>query len=420
MAPRFGFNRLPERFCNLDRLIETMQRRELDGIVIYTRPNVFYLSGWAPPSGVAVHETNGYGAVILARAAPGHPVLMVPEFDFASLLEQPSWIKDVRPYMTYLTPFDVAAESSSVDRFMPKALLDTEWGRRARAHYASSLVDGVRKAMADLGLGRARVGFDDLRLAQRVMPEGERIVDAYGTMKYVRHVKTPEELVLLKRAAQLNQAAIGGAIASYRPGMTWRELTHAYHRQAVELGGFVRDPGGIVVANPPGAETALFMQCGLEDFVVQPGQHVMWDGHGTLNGYCWDGGKTWVADGAPAGAGALTFRSSAAAMTELQGAVRPGAKVSQLQARARATLRQAGFAAADRACIFFHCLGLEHLDLELTDSRQDWAVEQGMVVSAHVHLPGDERARIWLEEIFLVTPAGGEPLFDWGYGPLTA
>jgi hypothetical protein len=56
--------------------------------------------------------------------------------------------------------------------------------------------------------------------------------------------------------------------------------------------------------------------------------------------------------------------------------------------------------------------------MEITDSHQDWALEDGMVVSAHLLVPGDERHRSWLEEIFLVTADGGQPFFTWDHSPL--
>ena len=37
---------LPERFCNLERLLDAMKARGLDGIVVSTPLNVFYLSGF--------------------------------------------------------------------------------------------------------------------------------------------------------------------------------------------------------------------------------------------------------------------------------------------------------------------------------------------------------------------------------------
>jgi hypothetical protein len=41
-----------------------------------------------------------------------------------------------------------------------------------------------------------------------------------------------------------------------------------------------------------------------------------------------------------------------------------------------------------------------------------------MVVPMHLLVPGGERERYWLEEVVVVTPDGGRPLFSWGFGPL--
>src|SRR5919202_589621 len=113
--------RLPARLCNLERLLATLEQRGLDGLVAYLRPNVFYLSSFAPPSNQSVHETNG---------------------------------------------------DAPLDRFIPTAQRESAWARQARAKYAPSLIVGVRRAMHDLGLDRGRVGFDDLRLANAVgLPE---------------------------------------------------------------------------------------------------------------------------------------------------------------------------------------------------------------------------------------------------------
>jgi Xaa-Pro aminopeptidase len=98
--------------------------------------------------------------------------------------------------------------------------------------------------------------------------------------------------------------------------------------------------------------------------------------------------------------------------------MRPGVKISQLQTCGRETLRRAGLANADDAFIFFHGLGLEHIDMEVPASRYDFRLEAGMVAAVHLQIPGDDRHRSWLEEIFLVTPEGGDPFFTWGNAPL--
>jgi Xaa-Pro aminopeptidase len=105
-------------------------------------------------------------------------------------------------------------------------------------------------------------------------------------------------------------------------------------------------------------------------------------------------------------------------MGALQEAMRPGVRLSQLQATGRQVFRRAGLNVADDVFIFFHGLGLEHIDMEVASSHQDWALEDGMVVSAHLQVPGDDRQRGWLEEIFLVSAAGGEPFFSWDHAPI--
>ncbi|HEY1293025.1 MAG TPA: M24 family metallopeptidase [Chloroflexota bacterium] len=415
---RFKRQPLPSRFCNLERLFDTLERRGLDGVVAYLRPNVFYLSGFAPPSNQSVHETNGYAAVVISRHAPDHPVMVVAEFDLAYFLSQPSWIEDVRPYATLLQPLDIPLGDTPLDRFIPLDKRTSEWANAARHRYASSLHDGVRGALGDLGLGRGTVGFDDLRLAQSIATEALSVRDAYGTLKYVRQVKTDAELDLLRTATQLNQQAIERTIATWSRGTTWQDLVHTYHVTATALGGFVRDPGAVVIANAPGADPALYMTSGLEDFVVEPGMHITWDCHGTWAHYCWDGGKTWLVEDDLLGEARTIAEGTTNGMSALQQAMRPGARLSQLQATTRQAMRTSGLTRADDAFIFFHGLGLEHIDMEITDSHQDWALEDGMVVSAHLLVPGDERHRSWLEEIFLVTADGGQPFFTWDHSPL--
>ena len=133
MLPEFKRVPLPARFCNAPRLFDTLEARGLDGLVVYLRPNVFYLSGFAPPSNQSVHETNGYAAVVISRHAPDHPVIVVAEFDLAYFRQQPSWITDVRPYATLLLPFDIPVGPASLDRFIPTAERDSAWARAARA-----------------------------------------------------------------------------------------------------------------------------------------------------------------------------------------------------------------------------------------------------------------------------------------------
>jgi Xaa-Pro aminopeptidase len=150
----------------------------------------------------------------------------------------------------------------------------------------------------------------------------------------------------------------------------------------------------------------------------------MFDCHGTLDLYCWDGGKTWVVDGEAAGDARRYAEATAEASVAVLEAMRPGVRISELQRIGRSVYSKVGVPDADAVLIFFHGLGLSHMDVEQHTSdgepNVDWRLEDNMVVPLHILYPGDEHHRIWLEEVIRVTPDGGEALFDWGLDPLIA
>ena len=78
---------LPEQFCNLQRLVDSLEARSLDGIVVTSPYNTFYLSGF---KGIAhkSDEPRPY-AVILSRHQPDHPVLVVADYYVSSLVAAP-------------------------------------------------------------------------------------------------------------------------------------------------------------------------------------------------------------------------------------------------------------------------------------------------------------------------------------------
>jgi len=420
-AADFARTPLPKRFCNLDRLLHALEVRGLDGIVATQPNNVFYLTGF---NGIAhkSDEPRPY-AVMISRHAPQHPILVVADYYLATFLAQPTWVEDIRPYRAVMMALDLPAQAADIDRFIPPHGRGTPWMEASRRNYAFDMGSAVRGALKELKLNRGRVAFDDLGFGLRLGIEGLDVTDGYDPLMFARAVKTDAELSLLARATRLNEAAIGATVAAWDKGATWRDLNRAYARAAVDLGGFVRDPGGMVWGHPRGTDTTIMLSAGFEDHEVGAGTHVMFDCHGTIDLYCWDGGKTWVVDGEPQGEARRYAAATAAVAETLMGAMRPGAKVSQLQATARAAYRKAGVPDADTALIFFHGLGLSHMELELMTAggkpNGDWVLEEGMVAPVHLLYPGSEHDRSWLEEVVLITKDGGKPLFSWGFQPIT-
>jgi Xaa-Pro aminopeptidase len=408
------------RLCNLDRLLHAMAARGLDGIVATSAQNLYYLTGFNAVAHKS-DEPRPY-AVVLSRHAPEHPVVLVADYYLATFLARPGWVEDVRPFRAVMMPLDRPPAAADIDPFIPVG--ERAGFERARQAYAFDMGTALAGALRDLGLEGGRVGFDDPGAGMRLGFEASRIDDAYDALMFARAVKTEPELRLLERATRLNEAAIRRTVASWRPGTRWRELEQAYARAVVELGGFVRDPGGMVWSHPRGADASLSLHAGSDEGELERGTHVMFDCHGTLDLYCWDGGKTWVAGGEPEGTGRRNAAATERAGEALLEAMRPGARASALQSLARGAYRKAGLPDPDRAVIFFHGLGLSHMDIEqrTADGKAngDWVLETGMVVPMHLLVPGGERERYWLEEVVVVTENGGRPLFSWGFGPFDA
>ncbi|MDD9916638.1 MAG: M24 family metallopeptidase [Rhodospirillaceae bacterium] len=417
MGAMFDRNPLPEQFCNIGRLWEALEARGLDGIVATTPLNVFYLSGF---NGIAHNsdEPRPY-AVILSRHVPDHPIMVVADYYVSSLMVQPSWIEDIRPFRAVMMGLDIAPQASDIDRFIPQAGADADWVAKAREQYRFDMDSVVRGALADLGLADGAVAFDDMGYGLRL---GDVDVgDGYDPMMAARMVKTAEELTLIERATALNQKAIERTVASWDKGASWRDVNRAYHQAAVDLGGFIRDPGGMVWGHPRGADPAITLQTWLEYFEVEAGTHILFDCHVTLDLYCWDGGKSWCVGDTPSASAQKTAKAVEAVAETVRAAMRPGNRVSEIQALGRETFRKCGVPDADSALIFFHGLGLSHMDLALKtadgEPNGDWAMQENMVVPLHLLYPGGENERVWLEDVIVVESDGGRPLFDWGFEP---
>ena len=421
-AQAFARKPLPKRFCNLDRVLHALKARNLDGIVVTSAQNVFYLTGF----NTIAHKSDEprVCAVVLSRHAPEHPIMVVGDYYLSSFLTQETWVEDIRPFRAVMMPLDLPEKKSDIDRFIPNAALGTPWIEKARENYSFEMKSGLMGALRELKLDSATVAFDDLGFGHRLGADGVTVADGYDVMMFARSIKTPTELELLRRSSRLNEAAIHKTVASWQEGITWRDLNLAYATAVAELGGFVRDPGGMVWGHPRGSEETIMLATGFEHTEVTTGTHVMFDCHGTIDMYCWDGGKTWVAGGEPEGEGKTWSKATAAVWETLLSAMKPGAKIKDLQATARDTYRKAGVPDPDRALIFFHGLGLSHMELELMTADGEapggnWTLEEGMVAPIHLLYPGSEFDRSWCEEVVEIRSDGGAAMFSWGPEPIT-
>lgn len=413
-------NRPPiSQLVDVDRLVSLMAQRGIDGVVASSHQNLYYMSSLNAVAQKS-DEPRPF-AVVLSRHAPEAPILIMPEYYMGAMVRQNSWIEDIRPYRSMISPLDRPASKSDLDAFIPESAGALPWVSAARDFYAESMMDCLRKAFLDLSLNGKRIAYDDARLGLRVSGNDD-IVDGFGLLMSARSVKTPLEIEMLRKSTAINQAAIEATIGQWVPGMTWHDLNHAYNVAAVQEGGFVHDPGALVLASPRGVDSSVAFTSELDDFEVEPGMRIMFDCHGTQDLYCWDGGKTWIVDGQPEEAATRAACGTKTAMEEIHSALKPGKSVSELQKIGRATYAKSGVSDPEACLLFFHGLGLSHLDQEIGGEVEgsatgDWIIQDQMVIAIHLLVPGGAADRFWLEDIAIVTPDGADRVFTWDIEP---
>jgi Xaa-Pro aminopeptidase len=404
---------LPPKLCNTDRLFAAMTERGIDGVVSSTQSNGLYLTSLASPQSAPEHV--GHFSVIFSRRAQDHPIMVMPDIHVGRLQYQPTWIEDIRTFASILLPLYAPVEADELRRFVPAQARESDRGHAIAERYYPWSIDGVVEAISDLGLADGRIAFDDILVGQEVASRlpGVTAVSGQGLLRYVRAEKTDAEIELLRKASAINQRALERAVADWSPGMTWHDLSYVYHMHAVRLGGLFDSPGAMAMANPDGDDPAWHANSHLDDFELRPGTNIMFDAHGRYNGYCWDGGKTWVVGGEPSPKTQHLWAATMAAVEEIQTRLEPGQKISEAVATGLATYEKFGVPTGG-VLIFFHGLGLDHLDQELmAGHRSDWTFTDNMVISTHIQVPGSDRERVFIEDIAVVKESGPDRFFTW-------
>lgn len=183
--------------ANVPRLEEFMDRHRLAAVVARSGQNFTYLSGIAYPGTLARHldlpdSTRG---VMLLWPRHGEPVIVLNRIA-EGLTRRDSWVQRVEVYDAYT---------------------ESPYRRLCRV-------------IEEAGLGRERIGFEKSYVSathweeiQQTLP-GLQMVDGAGMLDQVRWIKTPGEIALLKRGADLLDDAYLEVFPTIRPGATERAV----------------------------------------------------------------------------------------------------------------------------------------------------------------------------------------------------
>jgi Xaa-Pro dipeptidase len=176
-----------EYAARLQNVRRGMAERNLDCLLVFSPHNVFYLSG--------MDSENLFDFQCLIVPADGEPVLVILDFEEAR-----------------------AANSVGA-------------GRVVSYHAFDDPIDAVLDQLGALDLKEARLGLESragitpasyVRFVQALA--GAALEDPFGIIENSRLVKSPAEIVYMRRAAALTDAATLAAYEALRPGVRDAEI----------------------------------------------------------------------------------------------------------------------------------------------------------------------------------------------------
>ncbi len=395
---------------NKARAIAVMEKNGLDGLATQLPINVYYLTDYYSQIMTANFDWSCFA--VLPRNDSELAAIVIPALDLRALVTAGTWVPNIVTYTDRPASADTATDGGGIPYGgwptrpdAPLSDLASQWVSGVSTWCSSPSANGIGglvRALKEAGLAKGVIGVDDERLVKALPEAGlaeAKVIYRRDVFNEIRIVKSDEEIELLRRAAQINEASVLEAIDAMRVGATWDDLVRIYM-----TGMARRDGSGVYLACGVG---------GLPHRKVVENEPVMFDGLGKYKGYHGDFGCSTVV-GEPTAELEKRVKALQAGLETAHDMIRPGVSYSDIRERVSDVVRMAGFNGAFRDPVP-HSLGLEHTDdptpLDLPPGlKADRVLEENMVIN--VDLPHIEIGwgAIHLEDTARVTATGCEAL----------
>ncbi len=376
-----------------ERLARMMAEHDFDAVVAILPKNVFYLTEydslgmWSfPRISMAVYPSDEQRppAIITAdmdQAEPGHD----------------GWVTERRTYAASetLNQRHIAAFEAGV--VVDDADLDIVGPRHQAGAVAAYLVE--------IGLDRGRIGFDDEWLGRRVSEELPTIssIPAEQPLRWVRMVKTPDELAIMRVSARKNELATLAAIEAVAAGATFAECQRVYFATITHMGG----QGDYMVGFGGRPER------GSDSPDIDPdarhredGDSYWFDAFGGYRHYRGDIGRSAIV-GQPTDDQLRGHRALRDGWRRIVDELKVGMDSRQLGALAIRSVRDAGW--PGYLVTSPHCIGLDHFEHPTPDSvYEPFLLEPGVVITVDLPLHGPTVGNLHTEDGIVIHEDGVE------------
>ncbi|MDE0454633.1 MAG: M24 family metallopeptidase [Gammaproteobacteria bacterium] len=407
---------------NLERAFEVMDEFDLKGLVLGEPVNVFHVLGYWPQLGNTRMGQPPTTFALLSRDARQKPGLVASRFIYYYTYVDGGFANDVQVYL-----YQEADDNTQSEALLPPDMLGPEFPdrkqaplssvelRRRQALNAVTAASGTSadtgaalvRAMKEMGLWQGRIACDHVvteAVCERHGHPGD-VLPGDNILRWIRLVKSPLEIRLMRRAAIANVDAVTAVGHAVRAGASHAELQHLFEVEAARLGN-----------------RALFLNVDrvsseLSDGVISDGQAFFIDGVSHSHHYHGDYART-VFVGEPVHAARKAAQAVAHAWQSIRERLRPGMRYSDIVALGQEAVRKGGFDVA--VGIGPHSVGLMHTDEPGRDAggfygKLDLTLRESMILSVDCPVMNTGvGGSAHIEDLMLITTEGAAPLHDIG------
>jgi Xaa-Pro dipeptidase len=378
---------------NSTRLFAGMTKERLDAIVATAPENVTYASGfWAMSQWIR----RGPQAYVLMPAEGKGEAVVIASTGLIDLAADPEvWVKDISRFGRFV-----------IDR-TPEVGLDRHDSRIEELMAQGDDGDAVGalvKAIKARGLENARIGVDEIGILPQYWDNlaaalpGATLIRAADIFRYARAIKTADEILRLRKSAQIADMSILAALAVAREGATEMELARAFHTKTVTEGGLP-----VLGCIGVGTRSAMTNVQPSERKLVQ-GDVIRFDVGGRYKHYRADIARNAVL-GEPSKKLARYHRAICVGLDRAIAMIKPGVRAADVFEACVETVRREGIPHYRRSHVG-HGIGLDGYDAPNIAPSNSEVFEEGMVICVETPYYEMGFAGLQVEDTLVVTKDG--------------
>jgi Xaa-Pro dipeptidase len=369
----------------IKRIQNLLREKNIDGLFIVQRVDLFYFSGTAQ---------NG----VLYMPAEGRPLLMIIKY---------------------------------MPRAMKESSIENIIGIKSIKDIPGKLIDFYGGIPKLLGFEFDVLPVRDFYAYKNLFP-GCEYVDASRLILQTRMIKSEWEIIQIENAALLAEKTFEYIRSAIHPGISEMEFAGMFETFARKLGhgGFLRSryyqaaaypwhilsgkSGGIVGfldAPASGSGTSAAFPCGGGSKQLSPNEPIMIDLGTVLNGYHVDETRMFAIDSMPDRA-LKACEASIEIHNEVLANVKPGITVNELYHIALSKADSLGYSSqflgpeGYKVIFIGHGIGLELVENPIIAKDKESRLEPGMTFSLEPKMVFENEFSAGIESVFLVTETG--------------